>query len=284
MPAGARVQVGDDRLEVHWIGPAPDEAPTLVFLHDGLGSASTWRDVPAALAAATGCGALVYSRSGYGGSTPRPGPWPVRFMHDEALIALPRLLAALAVRDGFLVGHSDGASISLIHAALLHSSHASAATASVPAATAGAASWRLRGMVLEAPHVFVEAVCLDSIRAMAQGYHTGDLARRMARHHGANAGACFAAWVEVWLRPEFRAWSIEALLARVRCPILVVQGEQDEYGTLAQLRAVASGCAADPAAAAPPETLVLADCGHTPHHQQRAAVLAATTRFVERWR
>jgi pimeloyl-ACP methyl ester carboxylesterase len=302
MRASGKVQVGADRLELDWIGPAPGAAPTLVFLHDGLGSAGTWRDVPAALAAATGCGALVYSRAGYGGSTPRPGPWPVRFMHDEATVTLPRLLAALDVRDGFLVGHSDGASIALIYAAD-RGARAAAALGPGPGPgpgpglspnpgpagggdRAGAAAqpweWRLRGVILEAPHVFVEPVCVDSIVAMAHGYRRGDLAQRMARRHGANADACFAAWVEVWLRPEFRAWTIEALLPWVSCPVLAMQGEQDEYGTLAQLAAVAARCGTAAAAAAP-ETLVLPDCGHTPHHQQREAALAAMVRFVERW-
>ncbi len=310
MRASGKVQVGDDRLELDWIGPAPGAAPTLVFLHDGLGSAGTWRDVPAALAAATGCGALVYSRAGYGGSTPRPAPWPVRFMHDEATVTLPRLLAALDVRDGFLVGHSDGASIALIYAADRGTRAAAAGPGPGPGPNSGPAGgggragaaaqpweWRLRGVILEAPHVFVEPVCVDSIAAMAHGYRRGDLAQRMARRHGANADACFAAWVEVWLRPEFRAWTIEALLPWVSCPVLAMQGEQDEYGTLAQLAAVAARCGivavgaaggagassgAAPAAVAP-ETLVLPGCGHTPHHQQRDAALAAMVRFVERW-
>jgi pimeloyl-ACP methyl ester carboxylesterase len=261
-PAAAReglrrdVTIDGCRLECEWLGPPPEAAPTLVFLHDGLGCVATWRDVPAALAAATGCGALVYSRAGYGGSAARPAPWPVRFMHDEALVTLPRVLAAWGVRDGWLVGHSDGASIALIYAG-----------------AAGAAGW-LRGLVLEAPHVFVEPVCLCSIEAMARSYARGDLARRLARYHGANAAACFAAWVEVWLRPEFRTWSLGELLAGVRCPVVAMQGVDDEFGTLAQLAAVAAGCGAGA------ETLVLPACGHTPHHQQREAALAAMVRAV----
>jgi pimeloyl-ACP methyl ester carboxylesterase len=255
-----RIGAGGCELEYEWIGPRPEAAPTLVFLHDGLGCVATWRDVPAALAAATGCGALVYSRAGYGGSTARPGPWPVRFMHDEAQVTLPQVLAAFGVRDACLVGHSDGGTIALLYAG----------GGSPPAP-------RLRGMVLEAPHVFVEPVCLESIAEMARAYRRGDLARRMARNHGGNADVCFAAWVEVWLRAEFRAWTIEAALPSVRCPVLVLQGEEDEFGTLAQLRAVEAGCGGAT------EALVLAGCGHTPHHQRRAAALAAMTRSLERW-
>ncbi len=257
------VAAGGKRLEYEWLGPGPAAAPTLVFLHDGQGCVDTWRDFPAALAAATGCGALVYSRAGYGGSEGLPGPWPVSFMHDEALGALPQVVAALGVRDGFLVGHSDGASISLIYAA---------------AAGAGAAGGWLRGMALEAPHVFVEAVCLESIAKLPTLYRQPDLWRRMVRHHGANAQACSESWVEVWLRPEFRSWSIEDLLPRVRCPVLAIQGDQDPYGTLDQLRAVAAGCAG------PTETLVLPACGHTPHRQQREATLAAMSGFLRRLR
>jgi pimeloyl-ACP methyl ester carboxylesterase len=258
------VAAGGKRLEYEWLGPGPAAAPTLVFLHDGQGCVDTWRDFPAALAAATGCGALVYSRAGYGGSEGLPGPWPVSFMHDEALAALPQVVAALGVRDGFLVGHSDGASISLIHAA----------TSGV--AGAGAAGGWLRGMALEAPHVFVEPVCLESIAKLPALYRQPDLWRRMVRHHGANAQGCFESWVEVWLRPEFRSWSIAELLPRVRCPVLAIQGEQDPYGTLDQLRAVAAGCAGAT------ETLVLPSCGHTPHRQQREATLAAMSGFLRR--
>ncbi|HVR07584.1 MAG TPA: alpha/beta hydrolase [Thermoanaerobaculia bacterium] len=252
------VAAGGRQLEYEWIGPAPEAAPTLVFLHDGQGCVDTWRDFPAALAAATGCGALVYSRAGYGGSEALPGPWPVSFMHDEARGALPQVIAALGVRDGFLVGHSDGASISLIYAA---------------GADDGGGAW-LRGLALEAPHVFVEPVCLESIAKLPGLYRQSELWRRMVRYHGANAAGCCESWVDVWLRPEFRSWSIEALLPRVRTPVLAIQGERDPYGTLAHLEAVAAGCGG------PVETLLLPACGHTPHRQQRDATLQAMTTFL----
>jgi len=272
------VTAGGRRLEYEWLGPGPEAAPTLVFLHDGLGCVDTWRDFPAALVAATGCGALVYSRAGYGGSEALPGPWPVAFMHDEALLSLPQVLTALGVRDGFLVGHSDGGSIALLYAA----AGAPLGDAEERGGHQGAAfpsekkkSW-LRGLALEAPHAFVEPVSLDSIAKLPALYRQPDLWRRMVRHHGANAESCFEWWVEVWLRPEFGSWNIEEALPRVRCPVLAIQGDQDGYGTLAQLRAVAAGCGG------PTEALVLPGCGHTPHRQQREATLAAMTAFVRR--
>jgi pimeloyl-ACP methyl ester carboxylesterase len=258
----AMVTAGGRRLEYVWIGPEPDAAPTLVFLHDGLGCIDTWRDFPATLAAATGCGALVYSRAGYGGSEAMPGPWPASFMHDQAWEALPAVAAALGVRDGFLVGHSDGASIALIHGA-------------GDGGPRSPGEW-LRGMALEAPHIFVEPVALESIGKLPGLYRQPDLWQRLARHHGANAESCFESWVEVWLRPEFRSWSIAELLPRVRCPVLAIQGESDPYGTLAQLQAVAAGCGG------PTETLLLPGCGHTPHRQQRAPTLEAMTGFLRR--
>jgi pimeloyl-ACP methyl ester carboxylesterase len=275
------VTAGGRSLEVEWIGPPPEAAPTLVFLHDGLGCVDTWRDVPAALAAATGCGALVYSRAGYGGSEALPGPWPLSFMHDEARLALPELLAAAGVRDCFLIGHSDGGSIALIYAAAAAGAEpgapgGSAAGGSAAGAASHGAAPRLLGMALEAPHVFVEPVGVESIAKLPGLYRQPELWRRMVRNHGANAQGCFESWVEVWMRPEFLAWTIAELLPAVRCPVLVMQGEQDGYGTLAQLRAVESGCGG------PTEALVLPRCGHTPHRQQREATLAAIAGFVHR--
>jgi pimeloyl-ACP methyl ester carboxylesterase len=263
----ATVTASGRRLEFEWIGPGPEAAPTLVFLHDGLGCIDTWRDFPATLAAATGCGALVYSRAGYGGSEALPGPWPASFMHDEGWTALPEVMAALGVCDGFLVGHSDGASISLIHGAGRDGAGGSGGS--------GGSGW-LRGMALEAPHIFVEPVALESIGKLPALYRQPDLWQRLVRYHGANTENCFTSWVEIWLRPEFRSWSIDALLPRVRCPVLAIQGEGDPYGTLGQLQAVAAGCGG------PAETLLLPGCGHTPHRQQRERTLAAMTGFLRR--
>jgi pimeloyl-ACP methyl ester carboxylesterase len=245
---------GGRRLEYAWIGPAPKDAPTLVFLHEGLGSLAGWRDFPAALAAATGFGALVYSRAGYGGSELADLPRPVRFMHDEAEV-LGEVLAVAGVRDAVLVGHSDGASIAIIHAG-------------------SAAGTRVRALVLEAPHVFTEAEGLESIARIADTYRTTDLPARLAKYHGDNTEGAFWGWNRVWLDPEFRAWNIEAYLGSVRVPTLVIQGEDDEYGTMRQVEAITRQLAG------PVETLILPDCGHTPHRDQRERVIKELVRFV----
>lgn len=253
--AGGFLHAGGKRLEYARHGPPPERAPTLVFLHEGLGCVSLWRDFPARLAAATGCGALVYSRAGYGRSDSVPLPRPVRFMHDEGLRVLPEVLDAAGVRDAVLVGHSDGASIALVHAG------------------SGAAG-RVRALVLEAPHVFVEDVSVRSIAAIGEAYRGTDLRARLERHHGGNVDCAFHGWNGVWLDPEFRAWNIEEYLPRVAVPVLVVQGEADEYGTLAQVEAVRRG------AAGPVQTVVLPGVGHSPHRDAPEVTLAAMARFV----
>lgn len=258
------------RLEVEWVGAAPGSAPTLVFLHDGLGCIDTWRDFPAVLAGALGCPGLVYSRAGYGGSDPVPGPRAPRFMHDEASIALPRLLAALGIDDAVLVGHSDGASIALLSSAGAAGAAGSAGRS--PRSPAGS----VRALVLEAPHVFVEPLSLESIARLRDGYEGSRLAGRMRRYHGAKADQCFHGWADVWLQPEFRGWNIEEVLPRITCPTLVIQGENDEFGTLAQVRAIAAR------SAGPVETSILPRCGHSPHLQQREAALEVMTRFLRR--
>ena len=249
----AFVAAGGKRLEYRWIGPPGGEAPTLVFLHEGLGSASLWRDFPDRLAAATGLGALVYSRAGYGRSDPAELPRPVDFMHDEAAV-LVEVLEGTGVRDPVLVGHSDGASIAIIYAG-------------------SGAGPRPRGLVLEAPHVFTEPHGLASIAAIREQYWTTGLRERLARHH-AHVDVAFRGWNDVWLDPEFRAWNIEAYLPRIAAPVLVVQGEDDEYGTWAQVDAVRAG------SGGPVEVLAVPACGHSPHREQPDAVLAAMARFV----
>lgn len=243
------------RLEAWWIGPPPGAAPTLVFLHEGLGSARAWLRFAESVATATGCGALVYSRAGYGSSDPVDLPFPVRFMHDEALIVLPEILDSLGIEDAILVGHSDGASIALIHAA-------------------GPGAGRIRALALEAPHVFVEPVTVASIAALPKRFHQGDLRRKLERLHGAKTDRSFQGWTDVWLRPEFASWSIEDLLPSVACPVLVIQGEQDEYGTVRQVEAVTSNMQGSV------ETLILSGCGHSPHRDRREETLAAIARFV----
>jgi pimeloyl-ACP methyl ester carboxylesterase len=255
--AERELHVGGVRLEARWIGPPPDAAPTLVFLHEGLGSASLWRDFPDRLAAATGCGALVYSRAGYGRSDPAALPRPVRFMHDEAVV-LAGVLEQAAVRELILIGHSDGASISIIYAG----------------GGAGSPVPRLLGLVLEAPHVFTEPHGLESIARIGEAYRTTDLRERLARHHGANVDVAFRGWNEVWLDPAFRAWNLEEYLPAICVPALVLQGEADEYGTWRQVEAI------ERQSGGPVEALALPGCGHSPHREQPEPVLAAMARFI----
>jgi pimeloyl-ACP methyl ester carboxylesterase len=246
---------GGRRLEFAWHGPAPEDAPTLVFLHDGLGCVALWRDFPTRLASALGCGALVFSRAGYGLSDPAPLPRPLRFMHDEGQDGLGEVLDAAGVREAVLVGHSDGGSIALVHAA-------------------SAGGPRVRALALEAPHVFCEELTVRSIAAAAEEYRRGDLRERLARYHGANVDVAFLGWSGAWLDPAFRQWTIEAFLPRVAVPVLVIQGEGDEYGTLRQVEAI------ERQSGGTVQSVVLADCGHTPHRDQAERTLGAIARFL----
>lgn len=244
----------DRRLEHRWI-PGDALAPTLVLLHEGLGSVSLWRDFPDRLAATTGAPVLVYSRLGYGASDRKPEPFDLDFMHREALEALPAVLDQLNVREPILVGHSDGASIALIHA--------------------GRAQRPVKAVILEAPHVFVEEETLAGIRATDRVWATTDLKTRLTRHHQ-DPEHTFALWRDIWLDPRFPAWNIEDVLPGVTAPVLAIQGADDEYGTWAQVDAVAAQVSG------PVETLRLADCKHSPHRDQPDAVLAAMADFVRR--
>ena len=229
-------------------------APAMVFLHEGLGSISMWRDFPQKVADATGCEAVVYSRYGYGRSTPRSAPNTPRYMHEQALDVLPALLDALELERPFLFGHSDGGSISLINA--------------------GGSPRPLSGIVVMAPHVLVEEITLAGIRdAVAVAART-DLIQRLGRYH-ADAATVFEAWQRIWLSPEFRAWNIEEYLPRIACPVMAIQGEDDEYGTLDQIDRIA-GQARDV------DLVKLADCRHSPHKDQPAAVIEAVAGFVDR--
>jgi len=248
------VSIDGARLEYVWHGPSPAHAPTLVFLHEGLGSLSQWRDFPAALCSRTGCGGLVYSRRGHGTSDAFMGPRSVRFMHDEALLVLPRLLHMFEIARPILVGHSDGASIALIYA--------------------GSGLGHPLALALEAPHVFVEEITCSRIAELRDLYANTDLRTKLARHHGPNVDTLFRCWTDVWLRPDFRAWSIEECLTSVQCPVLVIQGNDDEYGTKRQVEAIVS------AVGDRCDAMMLDACRHSPHLDQRAIVETAMARFV----
>jgi len=238
-------------IERVWVGPPRTGETELVFLHEGLGSISTWRDTPEAIAQASGCAALVYARRGYGRSSPVPLPRPLAYMHDEAA-ALPELLAEERVRTPILIGHSDGASIAIV------------------AAGSGLA---VTALVLIAPHVFVEDISVRSIALAAEAYRTTDLRERLAKHH-ADVDNAFWGWNRAWLDPGFRAWNLESFLPRIAVPVLVVQGSADEYGTLAQVDAIAAHVRG------PVATFVVPGAGHSPQRTHAAEVHARIAAFV----
>ncbi len=248
-----RISVLGRELEIARIPTRRAGRPTLVFLHEGLGSLALWKEFPAALAERTGCGALVYSRYGNGFSTILAEARTPAYMHDEALCVLAELLRELAIEDPILIGHSDGASIALIYA--------------------GEHSDGVRALVLEAPHIFVEELSVHSIAAVRHEYETTELRARMARHHS-DADRTFFGWNDVWLSEEFREWNIEEFVGRIRVPILAVQGLEDEYGTTAQLERIARR------ARAPVDRLLLARCGHAPHRDRRAVVEATVAGWI----
>ena len=223
-------------IETAWVGPPRRGGPELVFLHEGLGSVSAWRDVPTQIADAAGCAAFVYSRTGYGRSAPVQVPRPLTYMHDEAAM-LPALLGAHGIREPILVGHSDGASIAII---------------------AAGSGLSVKALVLIAPHVFVEDISVTSIAQAADAYRTTDLRDKLARHH-ADVDGAFWGWNRAWLDPEFRKWNLEAFLPKISAPTLIVQGAADEYGTLAQVDAIARQIAG------PCERLIVPGAGHAPH-------------------
>ena len=242
-------------LETRWVGPAPDVAPTIVMLHEGLGSVSQWRDIPEQLADSTGCGVFLYSRRGYGRSDPVPLPRPMTYMHDEALHTLPAALDAVGFTHGVLLGHSDGASIAAIYAG------------SRP-------DGRVRGLVLIAPHFFVEPVALAGIAVARAAYEAGPLRDRLARYHGDNVDGAFWGWSRAWLDPTFAKWDIQDCLRRIRVPMLVVQGSDDQYATLAQVETAKSGSAAKV------DVAVIPDARHAPHFEQPDATLSRITTFI----
>jgi len=244
------------RLEYRMIGPRPDAAPTIVMLHEGLGSVGLWGDFPQKIAAATGAGVFVYSRAGYGQSSPGKLPRTVSFMHEEACDVLPRVLEAIGFDRGILLGHSDGASIAAIYAGSVQ-------------------DHRVRGLALLAPHFFTEEMGLAEIRRADAAFASGRFREKLQRWH-ADVDCAFRSWSEPWLDPEFRNWDITEALGYIRVPILIVQGDNDQYGTLKQLDVAQQECFC------PVETVVLPGVRHVPYREAPELTLDAVAGFINR--
>ncbi len=256
-PRAMAITLDGRHLEAVWWGPGPEAAPTIVLLHQGLGSVSLWQDMPARIALATGCGVLAWSRFGYGQSDAAALPRPLTYLHEEGRLVLPRVLDAAGVRRGLLLGHSDGASIAVIHAG----THADP---------------RVRGLVLLAPHVVVEEITLAGVRASRERWQSGRLRERLARHHR-DPDAAFLGWNDAWTDPALAAgFDLRPEVARIGVPMLVVQGEADPYGTAEQVRVI------ERHARAPVESLLLPGIGHGPLEEAPEVVLAAVAGFTAR--
>lgn len=249
-----RWQGRDIRIEYRWAGSSDAAAPVMVFLHEGLGSVALWKDFPDLLCKTLGLRGLVWSRPGYGRSTPRAvdDQWAPDFMHRQAREVLPALFDALGIRRPWLFGHSDGGSISLLHASMFPDA--------------------LRGAIVLAPHIMVEELSVTSIAQARIAYQREGLRERLARYHD-DVDSAFYGWNDIWLAPAFRNWNIEAALDAIRCPLLAIQGEDDEYGTMRQVLDIRDHL---------PDTEVLAlpACGHSPHRDQPQAVIDAVQRLI----
>lgn len=256
LPDEGFLQIGDQRLEYRMIGPRPDQAPTIVMLHEGLGCVGMWGDFPERLAQATGAGVFVYSRAGYGKSSPSRLPLPMRYMHDEAIETLPRVLTEIGFRRGLLLGHSDGASIATIYAGSVQ-------------------DHRVRGLILIAPHFFVEDVSIRAITEARVAYAAADLREKLSRWH-VNVDNAFRCWNDAWLAPGFRAWSITEELAYIRVPILIVQGEHDQYGTMRQIEVAREECYC------PVEVALVTGARHNPHREAAERTLKDVSDFADR--
>ena len=254
-PSGT-LRIGSSDLEYRMIGPAPGDAPTLVLLHEGLGSAGLWGDFPEKLAAATGAGVFAYSRAGYGASSPAQLPRPIDYMHAEALEVLPKILDAIGFKRGLLVGHSDGASIAAIYAG-------------------GVQDHRIRGLALIAPHFIVEDISVASIAEIKVAYETTDLKAKLARWHR-DADNAFYGWNAAWLNPKFRDWDISEYLAYIRVPVAIVQGADDHYGTIRQIEIAEEECYC------PVDVSIITGAGHSPHREAPEATLNAIADFAGR--
>jgi len=250
------IRIGASDLEYRMIGPAPDDAPTIVMLHEGLGCVGLWGDFPDRLAAATGAGVLVYSRAGYGASTKVELPRPLDYMHIEAFEVLPKLLDQIGFRRGLLLGHSDGASIATIYAG-------------------GVADHRVRGVAMIAPHFIVEDISVTSIAEIKNAYETSDLKSKLARWHG-DVDNAFYGWNGAWLDPKFRSWDIAEYLAYIRVPVAILQGADDQYGTMRQIEIAREECYC------PVDVTIVPGAGHSLHREAPEAALDTISEFAGR--
>jgi pimeloyl-ACP methyl ester carboxylesterase len=248
------LRIGGSDLEYRMIGPSPEHAPTIVMLHEGLGSVGLWGDFPEKLQAATGAGVLAYSRAGYGASTPAKLPRPLDYMRIEALEVLPKLLEQIGFRRGLLVGHSDGASIAAIYAGS-HQDH------------------RLHGIALIAPHFIVEDISVKSIAEIKLAYESTNLKEKLSRWHK-DVDNAFYGWNDAWLDPKFRAWDISEYLAYIRVPIAILQGVDDQYGTMRQAAIASDECYC------PVDVTEIPGAGHSPHREAPRATLEAIAEFA----
>ncbi|MGO9139032.1 MAG: alpha/beta fold hydrolase [Syntrophales bacterium] len=250
------IRAAKRRLGAELIRPRAkrDNRPVLVFLHEGLGSIGQWRDFPEKICVATGCPALVYDRWGHGDSDPLTKSRRPDYLHDEALLSLPEVLRQCAIDKPILIGHSDGGSIAIIYA--------------------GTYPQKVAGIITEAAHVFVEDVTVKGIQRAFEIYESTDLRTRLVRFHGSNTDLMFRGWADIWLSPEFRDWNIESYLAYITCPLLAIQGKDDEYGTPAQVDSIV-GKVLGPARGS-----LIDNCGHIPHVQATEDVFAEMVNFI----
>ena len=254
-PSGL-LHIGEADLEYRLIGPAPSDAPTIVMLHEGLGSAALWGDFPDRLQAATGLGVFAYSRAGYGASSPVTLPRPLDYMTREALDVLPTLLDAIGFSRGLLLGHSDGASIAAIYAG-------------------ASGDHRVRGVAMIAPHFIVEDVSIASIAEIRQTYEKTDLRAKLARWHR-DVDNAFYGWNDAWLDPDFRRWDISEYLAYIRVPVAILQGEDDQYGTNRQVEIAQQECYC------PLDVTMIPKAGHSPHREAVELTLTTVSEFAKR--
>lgn len=256
----SNLTLGTRSLEFAWFGDVETkiaDTTVLVFLHQGLGCLELWRDYPDRLARITGLPCFVYSRFGYGGSSSCEIPRPISYMHEEGIDILPELLSIVGIRRHILIGHSDGASISIAYAG-------------------GTQAKGLLGAVLEAPHVFTETINVRSVKSALKDYENGDLKRRLEKYHGSNADSAVRGWSSAWLNKEFSSWSLEEYLPNIKIPLLIIQGDEDKYGTKAQPDTIARLCGGQS------RVLILPKCGHSPHQECPEITLRSTGEFIRR--